>query len=93
MDNTKHSYFAFYMLSIQGTQAPAQLTDIPPIVTAVASADFYQVQSLIKQWIEEIKPHIPNAKFIIYDIGLYKSESDLVGNIYGFSQNKLKKIT
>ncbi|WAR15205.1 hypothetical protein MAR_005310 [Mya arenaria] len=62
----------------KGTEAPGVLQDIPPIVTAVASADFYHVQSLIRQWKEEIKPHIPEAKFIIYDIGLFESEINLI---------------
>lgn len=67
-----------YTVPFKGTQSPMELMDIPPIVTAVKSADFYHVQSLIKQWKEEIKPAFKNAIFIIYDIGLYAKELELI---------------
>lgn len=68
--------------NFKGTPAPTEMESIPPIVTAVSSADFYHVQSLIKQWREEIKGVMKNAKFIIYNIGLYQSELDLVSCDY-----------
>lgn len=64
--------------NFKGTPSPTELTGIPPIVTAVSSADFYHVQSLIRQWREEIKISHPTTKLIIYDIGLYESELNLV---------------
>lgn len=64
--------------TFKGTSAPKEVETIPPIVTAVSSADFYHVQSLIRQWKEEIKGVMKGAKLIIYDIGLYQSEADLV---------------
>ncbi|KAH3827209.1 uncharacterized protein LOC127881861 [Dreissena polymorpha] len=64
--------------NFKGTPSPTELTEIPPIVTAVSSDDFYHVQSLIRQWREEIKKSHPTTKFIIYDIGLYESELNLI---------------
>lgn len=64
--------------NFKGTQSPRELLDIPTIVTAVSSADFYPVQSLIRQWKEELKPVYKDAKFIIYDIGLYPRELELI---------------
>lgn len=67
--------------NFKGTPAPSELETIPPIVTAVSSADFYHVQSLIKQWKEELAGVMKNAKLIIYDIGLFNSELELVSAI------------
>ena len=64
--------------TFKGTPAPSEFDTIPPIVTAVASADFYHVQSLIRQWREDIKGVMKGAKLIIYDVGLYQSELELV---------------
>lgn len=64
--------------NFKGTQSPKELLDIPTIVTAVSTADFYPVQSLIRQWKEEIKPYYKDATFIIYDIGLYETELNLI---------------
>ena len=44
----------------------------------MASADFYHLQSLIRQWREDIKGVMKGAKLIIYDVGLYQSELELV---------------
>jgi hypothetical protein len=71
-----------YTSEFKGTQSPAELTNIPTIVTAVSTADFYPVQSLIRQWKESIKPVFKEAKFIIYDIGLYSKEHELVGTMF-----------
>lgn len=67
-----------YTSQFKGTQSPKELTDIPTIVTAVSTADFYPVQSLIRQWKEEIHNVFKEAKFIIYNIGLYSRELELI---------------
>ena len=67
-----------YEGDIKGTPAPKETDTIPPIVTAVSTSDFYDVQALIKQWKEDLKPNLKDGKFIIYDIGLYARELDLV---------------
>lgn len=67
-----------YTSDFKGTQSPKELADIPTIVTAVSTADFYPVQSLIRQWKEVIKPVFKETKFLIYNIGLYSRELELV---------------
>ncbi|KAL4221033.1 hypothetical protein ACF0H5_019295 [Mactra antiquata] len=67
-----------YNSGFKGTPSPKELENIPVIVTAVSSADFWHVQSLIRQWNEEIKPTFKTATFIIFDIGLYNKELELI---------------
>ena len=67
-----------YTTKFKGTQSPKELEYIPTIVTAVQSSDFYDVQGLIKQINEEIRPAFNYVKFIIYDIGLWSKELELV---------------
>ena len=54
---------------------------LPPFVTGVSSKTFFAVQGLIKQFRKDI-PELKRAKLIIYDIGLYKKERELVSGKY-----------
>ena len=71
-----------YTSQFKGTAAPKELEGLPAIVTAVSTADFFDVQGLIKQIHEEIKPAFKDVKFLIYDIGLYSRELELVCGTY-----------
>lgn len=66
--------------SFTGDEAPADLIEIPPIVTAVTSADFYNVQRLIEQTASVAPEKKVPVKLIIYDLGLYAKEAKLVRN-------------
>ena len=62
-----------------GTPVPQEMTSLPPIVMAVASADFWIVQRSIEKiktgkWAKTKM----DIKFIIYDVGLFKSERAIV---------------
>ncbi|XP_071109027.1 uncharacterized protein [Haliotis cracherodii] len=50
---------------------------IPTIITAVSSAQFYQVQGLIKH-LKAIEGYYPDISLVIYDVGLYKREYKLL---------------
>ncbi|RUS70206.1 hypothetical protein EGW08_022032 [Elysia chlorotica] len=70
-----------YILRLQFSQKedyPMETDTLPPIVTAVTSAQFFQVQGLVDHIIEEIKPTQKDMKLIIYDIGLYETERKLL---------------
>ena len=67
-----------YTSQFKGTASPKELAGLPAIVTAVSTADFFDVQGLIKQIHEEIQPAFKDVKFLIYDIGLYSRELELV---------------
>lgn len=67
-----------YTSQFKGTPSPKELEHLPAIVTAVASADFFDVQGLIKQINEEIRPAFKNINFLIYDIGLYNRELEII---------------
>ena len=67
-----------YTSKFKGTESPRETDHLPVIATAVASSDFYDVQGLIKQINEEIRPAFNSVKFLIYDIGLYSKELELV---------------
>lgn len=69
-----------YTSQFKGTASPKELSEIPPIVTAVSSEDFFDVQGLIKQIHDEIQPVFKDVKFLIYDIGLYSRELELVSS-------------
>lgn len=64
--------------SFTGDEAPADLIEIPPIVTAVTSADFYNVQRLIEQTASVAPEKKVPVKLIIYDLGLYAKEAKLI---------------
>lgn len=67
-----------YTSQFKGTASPKELSGLPAIVTTVSSADFFDVQGLIKQIHEEIQPAFKDLKFLIYDIGLYSRELELI---------------
>ncbi|XP_041377536.1 uncharacterized protein LOC121389933 [Gigantopelta aegis] len=50
---------------------------LPPFVTGVSSKTFFSVQGLIKQFRKDI-PELKEAQLIIYDIGLYTRERELL---------------
>ncbi|XP_046577938.1 uncharacterized protein LOC124285707 [Haliotis rubra] len=52
-------------------------SNIPTIITAVSSAQFYQVQGLIKH-LKAIEGYYPDLNLVIYDVGLYKREFELL---------------
>lgn len=64
--------------SFTGDEAPANLVEIPPIVTAVTSADFYDMQRLIEQIASVPPTKNLKIKLIIYDLGLYAKEAKLI---------------
>ncbi|KAK3104897.1 hypothetical protein FSP39_012838 [Pinctada imbricata] len=69
--------------SLVGTPAPQEMTSLPPVVMAIASEDFQTVQRSISK----IKENNDKGKFvvqlIIYDIGLYKSEKEILNKYCG----------
>ncbi|KAK3593260.1 hypothetical protein CHS0354_012351 [Potamilus streckersoni] len=72
-----------YSSNFVGTESPRELSNIPTLVTAVTSSDFWDVQGLLKQFNHRLKKLFPDAKMIVYDIGLYQSETELLKK-YGF---------
>ena len=62
------------------TDYPMESDKMPPIVTAVRSSQFYQLQGLIKN-LHELKAEIPDIKLIVYDLGLYSREKEIVSMI------------
>ncbi|XP_060076122.1 uncharacterized protein LOC132555772 [Ylistrum balloti] len=68
-----------YAETFQGEEAPKELSQIPPIVTAISSDDFWIIQGLIKQLIEgNEKGSGLTIKLVVFDIGLYQSELNLL---------------
>ncbi|XP_033763648.1 uncharacterized protein LOC117344888 [Pecten maximus] len=66
-----------YADTFQGEEALKELTNIPPIVTAITSHDFWIFQGLIKQISEGNKKGM-DLHLVVFDIGLYASELDLM---------------
>lgn len=70
-----------YGETFAGTPSPRELPQIPPIVTAVSSADFFQVQGLIRDIEDVNKSGKVVIKLIIFDLGMYNSEKEIVSII------------
>ncbi|CAC5382268.1 unnamed protein product [Mytilus coruscus] len=64
--------------SFIGDEAPVELKDIPPIVTAVTSADFYNLQRIIEQTASIAPKKNIKLNLIVYDLGLYSKEAALI---------------
>lgn len=73
-------------------ETPAELKSTPPLVTAVSSEDFWDVQGLIKQFNEKLRPVYSDVQFIIYDLGLYSKEAELVSGVTLSSSTCIWKI-
>jgi hypothetical protein len=67
-----------YGETFAGTPSPRELPTVPPLVTAISSGDFFQVQGLIRDIEDVNKSGKFVIKLIIYDVGLYNSEKLLV---------------
>ncbi|XP_062614084.1 uncharacterized protein LOC134275805 [Saccostrea cucullata] len=61
-----------------GTPSPQELPNIPPVVTAVSSAEFFQIQGLIRDIEDVNKSGKILIKLIIYDLGLYRNEKEIM---------------
>ncbi|XP_071146264.1 uncharacterized protein [Mytilus edulis] len=64
--------------SFIGEEAPVELKEIPPIVTAVTSADFYNLQRIIEQTASIAPKKNIKLNLIVYDLGLYSKEAALI---------------
>jgi hypothetical protein len=60
---------------------PIESDKIPPIVTGVWSNQFFQIQGFIKHIHEDLLPKHPDLKLIVYDLGLYQREKEIVSCI------------
>ncbi|CAL1536647.1 unnamed protein product [Lymnaea stagnalis] len=57
---------------------PVESKVLPPVVTAINSDQFYQFQGLVNHIMEDMHTSISDIKLIVYDIGLYRRERELV---------------
>ncbi|XP_005101163.1 uncharacterized protein LOC101846889 [Aplysia californica] len=57
---------------------PMESNTLPPLVTGVTSDQFYQLQGLIHHLAEDIKPTHSDVQLIVYDLGLYQKERELL---------------
>ncbi|XP_055863565.1 uncharacterized protein LOC106071276 [Biomphalaria glabrata] len=57
---------------------PMETTTLPPFVTAVSTSEFFQLQGLINHIMEDLMTSQSDIKLLVYDIGLYKKERELI---------------
>lgn len=81
-----------YGETFAGTPSPRELPTVPPLVTAISSGDFFQVQGLIRDIEDVNKSGKFLLKLIIYDIGMYNSEKLLVSTYIHFDYMSLASI-
>ncbi|KAH9513414.1 hypothetical protein Btru_032953 [Bulinus truncatus] len=70
--------YIFRLRPMPQTEYPIESVSLPPIVTAVSSLEFYQLQGLVNHIMEDLISTYQDLKFIVYDIGLYSKERELV---------------
>ena len=68
---------------------PVDSHKLPPLVTTATSAQFYQLQGFIRHVHEDLKTEHSDVKLIVYDLGLYRREREIVSWM-AFSQNLFK---
>ena len=57
---------------------PVDSHKLPPLVTAASSAQFYQLQGFIQHVHQDLKAEHSDVKLIVYDLGLYRREREIV---------------
>ena len=57
---------------------PVDSPKLPPLVTAATSAQFYQLQGFIQHIHVDLKKEHSDVKLIVYDLGLYRREREIV---------------
>ncbi|KAK7476785.1 hypothetical protein BaRGS_00031946 [Batillaria attramentaria] len=62
---------------------PIDSNKLPPLVTAAGSAQFFLLQGLIKHIHDDLKEEHADLQLIVYDIGLYRRERELIEDYCG----------